>query len=100
MRRKNNNGHRYADDAPLTAKELRTARPMREAAPDLLAAITKARGRGRPVGRSKESVHLSLDVDLVNAMRRTGRGWQTRANALLRKGMKLQSASKQQENHR
>jgi uncharacterized protein (DUF4415 family) len=85
--RKKPKGRRYADDAPLTAKELRTARSLRDVAPDLAAAIKKA--RGRPAGRHKESVHLSLDVDLVQAMRRTGRGWQTRANALLRKSMKL-----------
>jgi len=86
---KKSKGRRYADDAPLTAKELRTARPLRNVAPDLAAAIKKA--RGRPAGRHKESVHLSLDADLVQAMRRTGRGWQTRANALLRKSMKLPS---------
>jgi uncharacterized protein (DUF4415 family) len=89
MRRKTSKGRRYADDAPLTSGELRTARPLRDVAPDLIAAIKKA--RGRPSGRHKESVHLSLDVDLVQAMRRTGRGWQTRANALLRNSMKLPS---------
>ncbi len=81
---------RYADDAPLTAKELKTARRLRDSSPELIAAIKKS--RGRPVGRHKEPVHISLDADLVQALRGTGRGWQTRANAILRKGLKLPSA--------
>ena len=83
-------GRRYADDAPLTAKELRTARRLRDSAPGLVTAIKKS--RGRPVGRHKEPVHISLDADLVQVLRSTGRGWQTRANAILRKGLKLPSA--------
>ena len=79
----------YADDAPLTATELRTARSLRDCAPDLITAIK--RSRGRPAGRHKESVHLSLDFDLVQAMRNTGRGWQTRANTLLRTCLMLPS---------
>jgi uncharacterized protein (DUF4415 family) len=79
---------RYADDAPLTAKELKTARRLSARPPDFIAAVRNS-VRGRPLGRRKEPVHLSLDIDLVQAMRRTGRGWQTRANAMLRKSMKL-----------
>ena len=83
---------RAADDAPMTAAELKTSRPFRECPPDFIAAIRSA-VRGRPPGRRKEPVHLSLDIDLVEALRRTGRGWQTRANAMLRKSMKLPAAT-------
>ena len=62
----------YADDAPLTAKELRTARRLGAVKSDLATAIIKS--RGRPLGRTKEAVHLSLDADLVRAMRASGRG--------------------------
>ena len=78
----------YADDAPLTVAEMKTARPFSKLEPRIAAAIRSA-VRGRPPGRRKEPVHLSLDIDLVEALRRTGRGWQTRANAMLRKSMKL-----------
>ena len=98
MRKKSDKGRRYGDDAALTAKELRTARLLRDADPGLAAAIRKA--RGRPAGRRKESEHLSLDIDLVRAMRRTGRGWQTRANALLRKVMKLPSGGQHETGNR
>jgi len=76
----------------LGREDFRRARPMREILPDLAAAYR--RSRGRPTGRTKETVNLSLDLDLLEAMRRTGRGWQTRANALLRKGMKLPPSEK------
>ncbi len=44
--------------------------------------------RGRPVGTTKPdtkvAVKMRLDPDLVAALRATGRGWQTRANQILR----------------
>lgn len=44
--------------------------------------------RGRPVGStkpdSKVAVKMRLDPDLVAALRATGRGWQSRANQILR----------------
>jgi len=86
--KKENKARRYADDASLTAKELKSARSINKVEKTLLSAIKKS-SRGRPAGRSKEAVHLSLDIDLVRAMRRTGRGWQTRVNAILRKSMNL-----------
>ena len=76
-----------ADDAPLTAAELRTARPAREAIPHIVEAVT--RGRGRPRGRSKTQVTLRLDNDLVTALRSAGEGWQTRVNGLLRAAIGL-----------
>ncbi len=44
--------------------------------------------RGRPVGSvaavTKSPVKLRLDPDVLAALRATGKGWQTRVNALLR----------------
>lgn len=77
----------YADDAPLTDKELRTARPLHQADPDLAKAIK--RSRGRPEGRSKKTVHISLDADIVASLRKSGKGWQTRLNEMLRVAMGL-----------
>lgn len=44
--------------------------------------IERARKRG-PV-RTKQAVSLRLDIDLVERLRATGAGWQSRANAALR----------------
>ena len=42
-----------------------------------------------PEGERKISVTIRLDADLLDALRATGPGWQTRANDMLRKGMGL-----------
>jgi uncharacterized protein (DUF4415 family) len=76
-----------ADDSPLTAAELRTARPAREAIPHIIEAVT--RGRGRPRGQNKTQVTLRLDNDVVAALRSAGDGWQTRVNGLLRAAIGL-----------
>ncbi|CAN0429386.1 unnamed protein product [Phaeothamnion confervicola] len=75
-----------ADDAPLTAAELRTARSTREAMPHIIETIGK---RGRPKGQSKTQVTLRLDNDLIRTLRATGDGWQTRVNGLLRAAIGL-----------
>ena len=50
------------------------------------------RPRGRPFGSgSKIQVTLRLDIDVVNQLKAGGTGWQTRANAALRKAV-LKSA--------
>jgi len=46
--------------------------------------------RGRPPSpRPKEALSLRLDTDVISYYRRTGRGWQSRINAALRKAAKL-----------
>jgi uncharacterized protein (DUF4415 family) len=46
--------------------------------------------RGRPPSAiAKQPVYLRLDPDVLSHFRRTGRGWQTRINAALRKAAKL-----------
>jgi uncharacterized protein (DUF4415 family) len=48
--------------------------------------------RGRPpLPSPKEAVKLRLDADVLAAYRKTGRGWQTRINADLRKARKLKT---------
>jgi uncharacterized protein (DUF4415 family) len=75
-----------ADDAPLSAVELKTARPAREAVPHIVEAI---RRRGRPRGESKTLITLRLDKDLIATLRAGGEGWQTRINELLRAAVGL-----------
>jgi hypothetical protein len=47
--------------------------------------------RGRPplAGAPKTAITLRLDEDVVKAYRETGKGWQTRINADLRRARKL-----------
>jgi uncharacterized protein (DUF4415 family) len=46
--------------------------------------------RGRPKsGNPKHPVSLRLDPDVLAHFRRSGRGWQSRINAVLRKAAKL-----------
>jgi uncharacterized protein (DUF4415 family) len=46
--------------------------------------------RGRPpLANPKESTSLRLDPEVLTYYRRTGRGWQSRINAALRKAAKL-----------
>ena len=48
--------------------------------------------RGRPpLDSPKQAVKLRLDADVLAAYRKTGRGWQTRINADLRKARKLKA---------
>lgn len=52
-------------------------------------AAAAKRGRGRPVGSvaeiTKKTISMRVDQDLLDAMRSTGPGWQTRVNDLLRR---------------
>lgn len=55
-------------------------------------AVKHTATRGRPLGSgSKIQVTLRLDVEVVNKLKAGGAGWQTRANAALRKAV-LKSA--------
>jgi uncharacterized protein (DUF4415 family) len=64
------------DNAPLTDDEWNRVK-------------TKVkRGPGRPMGSgTKAQVTLRLDIEVIEALRATGAGWQTRANDILRKGV-------------
>ncbi|MEL7460234.1 MAG: BrnA antitoxin family protein [Pseudomonadota bacterium] len=49
------------------------------------------RTRGPQKAPTKQAVSIRLDADLVEELRETGQGWQTRVNAMLRKAMNLQT---------
>ena len=56
------------DAQPLTDVQLRSMRPM-----------------GRPrIAKPKAAVTMRLDADVLEALRSSGQGWQTRVNTLLR----------------
>lgn len=48
------------------------------------------KGRGRPRGVTKQQVTVSLDIELVEALKgNDSKGWQTRLNAAARAGLGL-----------
>src|ERR1700760_2137648 len=74
--------HRIAkaeyDEAPELTEEMLDRAEIRHG--------NKIIKRGRPpLEHPKEAIKLRLDHDVLTAYRRTGRGWQTRINADLRK---------------
>lgn len=79
----------------LTREDFRLFRPISEVDPEFVARVTaeqkkRGRGPGRPAGRTKKPVSISLDIDVLEMLRQSGSGWQTRVNDLLRAAMGLQ----------
>jgi len=71
------------DDIPeMTAADFARAKPARKAAPGVVAAMKRARGRPR-LAQPKEHVTLRLDAAVVNAFKAQGPGWQRRINEAL-----------------
>ena len=75
---------RDPDDAPMLTEKFFDRAEIRRG--------EKVVRRGRPpLPNPKQAVKLQLDADVLAAYRRTGRGWQTRINADLRKARKLKA---------
>ena len=72
----------------MTDAELARMRPVTEDAG--LMEILRKHGRpSLPESARKQRVTLYLDPDVLARLRADGKGWQTRANAQLRKGLGL-----------
>ena len=81
----------FDDNPEWTDADFAKARPATEVHPPAIAAML-VRRRGRPTlapGDRKQKVNLRLSPDVVAALRASGAGWQTRADELLRSGLKL-----------
>jgi uncharacterized protein (DUF4415 family) len=71
------------DDIPeMSAEDFRRAKSARKAAPKVVAAMKRARGRPK-IDRPKEHVTLRLDAAVVEAFKAQGPGWQSRINDAL-----------------
>lgn len=82
---------REGDVRELTREDFKRMRPLRETDPEFIARFEKERKkRGRPAGRTKAVVSISLDKDILSLLRAGGSGWQSRVNALLRAAVGLQ----------
>ena len=69
----------------------REARPVTDF-PDMVALLTRHGKLGRPPlpdDQKKRRVTLYLDPDVLDALKQDGKGWQTRANAALRRALGL-----------
>lgn len=73
------------DARPLSDLDLANLRPAHEVRPELVAeALRRPRGRPR-LQAPKRQVTLRLDQDVIDYYRRSGAGWQSRINDILRK---------------
>ena len=81
----------YDDNPEWTEEDFARARPADEVHPPHIVAML-VRPRGRPAlapEARKQKVNIRLSPDVVEALRASGAGWQTRADELLRSGLKL-----------
>lgn len=76
------------DENPVWTREMHArARPASEVHGKEIAAAMVNKG-GRPRGSNKQSVSLRIDLDVLDAFRAKGPGWQTRMNEALRAAVK------------
>lgn len=74
-----------AENPEWTREDVQRARPLKDAAPDVVEAVEQARrGRGPQKTPTKELISLRVDRDVIAAFRASGSGWQSRANDALR----------------
>ena len=82
---------REVSDSPeLTKADFAKARPFSEVFPDLSASIRK--GRGPNKSATKKLVSLRLSQEVISHFKSTGRGWQSRIDATLRKVVKRKAS--------
>lgn len=71
------------DSPELTDEEIAGLRPMKEALPKVYAALQAEIAKRGPA-KTKEAISIRLDIDLVEKLRASGPGWQSRVNEALR----------------
>ena len=67
-----------SDALPMTDEQLAQLRPL----------------RGRPRGINKVHMSIRFDIEVIEAFKTTGTGWQTRINDVLRQYVKLHRLGK------
>lgn len=75
------------DNPEWTEEDFARARPASEVMPPEFMAEHAKRHRGPQKAPTKVMVSLRLDRDVVERLKASGRGWQTRANELLKKAV-------------
>jgi uncharacterized protein (DUF4415 family) len=74
------------DNPELTAEDFARMRPVSETHPELVEDWLR-RKRGAQKAPTKVLVSLRLERDVLDKLRASGRGWQSRANDMLRKAV-------------
>ena len=74
------------DNPELTEADFARMRPAIEVVPDIVEDWLR-RTRGKQQKPTKVLVSLRLERDVVDRLRASGRGWQSRANDMLRKAV-------------
>ena len=74
------------DNPELTEEDFARMRPAIEVVPDIVEDWLR-RKRGAQKAPTKVLVSLRLERDVVERLRASGRGWQSRANDMLRKAV-------------
>lgn len=69
-----------------TKEDFALARPAIEVVPDIVADYLRTK-RGKQKAPTKVLVSLRLEREVVERLRASGRGWQSRANDMLRKAV-------------
>lgn len=75
-------------ERPWTDEDFARAERTPAALPDAIANLKRARGPAR----TKEAISIRLDMDLVEKLRATGPGWQSRVNDALREWLEKNAA--------
>lgn len=68
-----------SDNPVWTDADAESARPFAETFPDMAAAMRK-----RGPARTKEAISIRIDRDVLEKLRASGEGWQSRVNDVLR----------------
>lgn len=74
------------DNPEWTAEDFARARPAREVHPELVEDYLR-RTRGKQKAPTKVLVSLRLEREVVERLRASGPGWQSRANDMLRRAV-------------
>jgi uncharacterized protein (DUF4415 family) len=78
------------DDAPELTEDFFDRAELRDGERVLRPADGTLTRRGRPpLENPKRQVTLRLDGDLIDRLRQSGPGWQSRVNAILRKAVRV-----------
>lgn len=86
MKHRQPDPERIDDEAPeWTEADFARARPAREVLGEAFMDVAARNRGGRPrAAAPKPTVTLRLDADVLDHLKATGRGWQTRVNAALK----------------
>jgi len=76
----------------LTASDFALFKPAHEVLPSKLHATLGIKPRGKQLTPTKVSTTIRFDADVIEALKATGKGWQTRVNDMVRAQVSKQRA--------